>query len=103
MHKIQYKDISTDKENLLKVIGKMIPIYKKMQHHTQVLECEQWVLMLSRKPIQTEYTSNAVLALKNILNDCANICLSYYEYDLGNIATILMDKVGKLFKQMKYE
>ena len=99
MHKIQYKDISTDKENLLKVIKKMIPIYKKMQHHTQVLECEQWVLMLSRKPIQTEYTSNAILALKNILNDCANICLSYYEYDLGNIAMILMNKVMLLFKK----
>jgi len=39
------------------------------------------------------------LVLKNILNDCANICLSYYEYDLGNTAMILMDKVSKLFKQ----
>ena len=99
MHKIKYKDISTDKDNLLKVIEKMIPIYKKMQHHTQVLECEQWVLMLSKKPIQTEYTSDAILVLKNILNDCANICLSYYEYDLGNTAMILMNKVILLFKK----
>ena len=99
MHKIQYKDISVDKDNLLKVIGKMIPIYKKMQHHTQVLECEQWVLILSKKPIQTEYTSDAILVLKNILNDCANICLSYYEYDLGNTAMILMNKVMLLFKK----
>ena len=98
MHKIKYKDISTDKDNILKVIEKMIPIYKKMQHHTQVLECEQWVLMLSRKPIQTEYTSDAILVLKNILNDCANICLSYYEYDLGNTAMILMNKIMLLFK-----
>ena len=99
MHKIKYKDISTDKDNLLKVIEKMIPIYKKMQHHTQVLECEQWVLMLSKKPIQTEYTSDAILVLKNILNDCANICLSYYEYDLGNTAMILMNKIMLLFKK----
>lgn len=103
MYKIQYKDISIDKDNILKVIEKMIPIYKRMEKHTQVLECEQWVLMLSRKPILTEYTSDAILALKNILNDCANICLSYYEYDLGNTAMILMDKVSKLFKQMRYE
>ena len=103
MHKIQYKDINTDKDNIIKVIEEMIPIYKIMEKHTQVLECDQWVLMLSRKPILIEYTSDAILALKNILNDCTNICLSYYEYDLGNIATILMDKAGKLFKQMRYE
>ena len=99
MHKIQYKDISTDKDNILKVIGKMIPIYKRMEKHTQVLECEQWVLMLSRKPILTEYTPDAILVLKNILNDCTNICLSYYEYDLGNTAMILMNKVMLLFKK----
>ena len=98
MHKIQYKDISIDKDNILKVIGKMIPIYKRMEKHTQVLECEQRVLMLSRKPIPTEYTSDAILVLKNILNDCANICLSYYEYDLGNISMILLDKITLLFK-----
>jgi len=98
MKKIKYNDISNDTDNLLMIIGKMIPIYKKMQHHTQVLECEQWVLMLSRKPIQIEYTSEAILVLKNILNDCANICLSYYEYDLGNTAMILMNKIMLLFK-----
>ena len=98
MKKIKYNDISNDTDNLLMIIGKMIPIYKKMQHHTQILECEQWVLMLSRKPIQIEYTSEAILVLKNILNDCANICLSYYEYDLGNTAMILMNKIMLLFK-----
>lgn len=98
MKKIFYKDISVDKDDLLKVIGKMMPIYKKRQHHTQVLECEQWVLMLSKRPIQTEYTSDAILALKNIINDCANICLSYYEYELGNISMILLDKITLLFK-----
>lgn len=99
MHKIKYKDISTDKDDLLKVIGKMIPIYEKMQHHTQVIECQQWVIMLNRRPIQIEYTSDAILVLKNILNDCANICLSYYEYDLGNTAMILMNKIMLLFKK----
>ena len=96
---IVYKDISTDKDNILKVIGKMIPIYKRMEKHTQVLECEQWILMLSRKPIPTEYTSDAILVLKNIINDCANVCLSYYEYDLGNISMILLDKITLLFKK----
>ena len=76
----------------------MIPIYKKKQYHTQVLECEQWVLILSRKPIQTEYTSDAILALKNIINDCANICLSYYDFEIGNISMILLDKITLLFK-----
>ena len=35
------------------VINKMYPIYKKRQYHTQVLECNQWLTMLSRLPIQT--------------------------------------------------
>ena len=99
MKKITYNDISNDTDNLLIVIGKMIPIYKKMQHHTQVLECEQWVIMLSRLPIQTEYTSEAILALKNILNDCANIYLAYGDFETGTIAMNLMNKIIKLFKE----
>ena len=98
MKKIVYKDISNDADNLLMIINKMYPIYKKKQYHTQVLECNQWVTMLSRLPIQTEYTSDAILVLKNIINDCANICLSYYEYELGNISMILLNKITLLFK-----
>ena len=101
MHKIQYKDIADDKDNIIEIINKMIPIYKEKQYHTQVLECNQWITMLSRLPIQTTYTSDAILALKCIINDCANIYLSYGYFDLGIISMNLMDKLIKLF--VEYE
>jgi len=103
MHKIQYKDIVDDKDNLIEIINKMIPIYKEKQYHMQVLECEQWLTMLSKLPIKTEYTPDAILALKNILNDCSNIYLSYGYFDLGIISMNLMDKLFKLFKENKNE
>jgi hypothetical protein len=77
----------------------MITIYKKLSYHTQVLECNQWVTMLSRLPIQTEYTSEAILGLKNILNDCANIYLTYGNFETGTIAMNLMNKLIKLFEE----
>ena len=98
MKKIKYNDISNDTDNFLKIIDKMIPIYKKKQYHTKVLECNQWVTMLSRLPIQTTYTSDAILALKNILNDYANIYLAYGDVETGTIAMNLMNKVMLLFK-----
>jgi len=98
MKKINYNDILNDTDNLLMVINKMIPIYKKLSNHTQVLECNQWITMLSRLPIQTEYTSEAILALKNILNDCANIYLAYGDFETGSIAMNLTNKVADLFK-----
>lgn len=98
MKKIIYKDIVDDKDNLLMIINKMIPIYKKLSNHTQVLECNQWVTMLSRLPIQTEYTSEAILALKNILNDCANTYLAYGDFETGTIVMNLINKVADLFK-----
>ena len=97
MKKIKYNDISNDTDNLLMIIDKMIPIYKEKQYHTQVLECEQWVTMLSRLPIQTTYTSDAILALKCIMNDCANIYLVYGDFETGTIAMNLMNKLIKLF------
>lgn len=99
MKKIKYNDISNDTDNLLMVINKMIPIYKKRQYHTQVLECNQWVTMLSRLPIQTTYTSDAILALKCIMNDCVNIYLSYGDVETGTIAMNLMNKLIKLFEE----
>ena len=99
MKKIKYKDITTDKDNLIEIINKMIPIYKKLSHHTQVLEGEQWITILNRIPIQTEYTSEAMLTLKNILNDCANIYLSYGNIELGTMSMNLMNKIIKLFKE----
>ena len=98
MKRIKYKDICIDKDNLLMIINKMIPIYKEKQYHTKVLECEQWVTMLNRRPIQTEYTPDALIALKNIMNDCANIYLSYYDFETGTIVMNLMNKIMLLFK-----
>ena len=99
MKKIKYNDISNDTDNILMVIDKMYPIYKKRQYHTQVLECNQWVTMLSILPIQTTYTSDAILALKCIMNDCANIYLSYGDFETGTIAMNLMNKLIKLFEE----
>lgn len=99
MKKIIYKDIADDKENLLCILDYMILIYKSHNKHTQVIECQQWVKMLNRHPIQTEYTSEAILALKNILNDCANIYLSYGNIEIGTMSMNLMNKIIKLFKE----
>ena len=99
MKKIKYNDISNDIDNLLMIIDKMITIYKKRQYHTQVLECNQWVMMLSRLQIQTEYTSEAILALKNILNDCANIYLAYGDFETGTIAMNLMNKLMSILNE----
>ncbi len=99
MKKITYNDISDDADNLLMIINKMYQIYKKRQYHTQVLECNQWITMLSRLPIQTTYTTDAILALKCIMNDCANIYLAYGDFETGTIAMNLMNKLIKLFEE----
>lgn len=99
MKKIKYKDIMNDKDNLIKIINDMIPLYKIRKHHTQVLECEQWILMLSKQPIQIEYTSDALLTLKCIMNDCANIYLAYGDFETGTIVMNLMNKLIKLFRE----
>lgn len=99
MKKIQYNDISNDIDNLLMIIDKMCTIYKNRHYHTQVLECNQWITMLSRLPIQTTYTSDAILSLKCIMNDCANIYLAYGDFETGTIAMNLMNKLIKLFEE----
>jgi len=99
MKKITYNDISDDADNLLMIINKMYPIYKKRQHHTQALECNQWLTMLSILPLQTTYTTDAILALKCIMNDCANIYLAYGDVETGTIAMNLMNKLIKLFTE----
>ena len=99
MKKIIYNDIVDDKENLLCILDYMILIYKSHNKHIQVIECEQWVTMLSILPIQTTYTSDAIFALKCIMNDCANIYLSYGDVETGTIAMNLMNKLIKLFAE----
>ena len=100
MEKIKYEDILKDKGDLVFIISTMIPIYKMYEHHTQVLECNQWLMMLERQPIQTEYTSDALIVLKNIMNDGANYLLAVENrFEDGEIAMNLMNNIIKLFKK----
>ena len=101
MKKIIYKDIIDDKENLLCILEYMILIYKSHNKHTQVLECEQWILMLSRQTIQTEFTSDALLSLKNILNDAVNYLACKGNIELAEKYITLIDKIIKLFNDEK--
>ena len=97
---IKYDNILKDKANLIYIISIMIDVYKIYKHHTQVLECEQWLTMLNRNPIKTEYTSDTLIVLKNIMNDGANYLLAVEaQFDDGKIAMDLMDNIIKLFKK----
>ena len=97
---IKYDNILKDKANLIYIISIMIDVYKIYKHHTQVLECEQWLTMLNRNPIKTEYTSDTLIVLKNIMNDGANYLLAVEaRFDDGKIAMDLMDNIIKLFKK----
>ena len=64
----KYEDIESDKKSYLYLIGEMRNVYRYKELHTQLLECDQWITMLNRQPIKTEYTADALLALKNIMN-----------------------------------
>ena len=44
----KYEDILKDKGDLVFIISTMIPIYQMYEHHTQVLECNQWLMILER-------------------------------------------------------
>lgn len=102
MEKIKYEDILKDKGDLVFIISTMIPIYKMYEHHTQVLECNQWLMMLERQSIQTEYTSDALIVLKNIMNDGANYLLAVENrFEDGEIAMNLMNKIIGLFNKNK--
>lgn len=101
MKKIIYKDIVDDKENLLCILDYMILIYKSYNKHTQIIECQQWVTMLNRQPIQTEFTSDALLALKNILNDAVNYLACKGNIELVEKYITLIDKIIKLFSNEK--
>jgi hypothetical protein len=104
MKKIIYSDIKNDKDNLLMIINKMCSIYKKNLQHTKVLECQQLITMLNRIPIQIEYTADAILTLKNILNDCANIYLvdsDFEVFETGELAMNMMNKISLIYKENK--
>jgi len=102
MDKLKYEDILKDKSNLIFIIDIMIDVYKLYKHHTQVLECEQWLLMLEKRPIQIEYTRDALIVLKNIMNDAVNYLLAVENrWDDGELAMNLMNKIIGLFNKDK--
>ena len=96
--KIKYENILKDKPNLIFIISEMINVYQLYKHHTQVEECHQWLEMLNRRPIQTEYTSDALIVLKNIMNDGVNyLCAVENRWDDGELAMHLMNNIIELF------
>lgn len=100
--KIIYEDIEKDRYSLIFIISEMINVYQIYKHHTQVLECKQWIDMLNRCPIKTEYTANALLALKNILNDAVNYLIAVEgRWDDGELSMNLMTKIIGLFNKNK--
>lgn len=104
MNKIEYKDIEKDRNNLLFIISEMIDVYNMYKHHTQVLECHQWVTMLNKRPLETEYTSDALLCLQNILNDATNYLVAVeHRLDDGELAMNLMNNIIKLFNTNENE
>jgi hypothetical protein len=104
MNKIEYKDIGNDKNNLLFIISEMVEVYNMYKHHTQVLECHQWITMLNKRPLEIEYTSDALLCLQNILNDATNYLVAVeHRFDDGELAMNLMNNIIKLFNVNKNE
>ena len=102
MEKIKYENILKDKYDLIFIISEMINVYQMYKHHTQVLECEQWLLMLNRNPIKNEYTPDALIALKNILNDAANYFIAVENrWDDGELAMKLLNNIFDLFNKNK--
>jgi len=98
--KLKYIDIEKDKVYLAFIINSMIYFYKLRNYHTQVIECEQWITMLNRNTIDTEYTKSALIALKNIMIDAANyFCVVEDKFDDSELAIKLSNKITSLFKQ----
>ena len=99
MNKIIWEDIENDKNNLLMLIGQMSIIYKEHQKHIRVLECNQWITMLNRRPLNSEYTTDAILCLKNIINDSVNFLATNYQIDNAKIGLRLYGKICNLFNR----
>lgn len=102
MNIYKYEDIESDKKSYLYLISEMRNVYKYKELHTQLLECDQWTTMLNRKPIKTEYTADALLALKNIVNDAVNYLTGVKgRFNDGELAIELINKICKLFSENK--
>jgi hypothetical protein len=96
MEKIDYPTILKDKSIYLYMFELIEPVYKIHKKHTQVLEVQKWRTMLNKG--KTEFTIDALIVLKNIMNDCANWLFVEGCYGSSEVAIGLMDNIFKLFK-----
>lgn len=99
MKYINYEDIDNDKYDLIYLITKVRQLYVNKNYHHKLLECDQWINMLNRIPIKTKYTSDAMLALNNILTDGVNYFTFKEPWEYNSVLAIdLINKISKLFK-----
>lgn len=98
-NKILYNDISADKDYYILLIKKMQDVYAKRKLHTSVLECDYWINVLNMQKIPDIFNKDALLNLKNIMNDAANyLVIAENNFDMSEKALTLMNKIYNLFK-----
>jgi len=96
MDKIIWEDIKNDKNDLLYLLKLIIPVYRVKEMHTKLLEANKlYEMILINK---TEYTNDALLALNNIMMDCANYLSLYGKLDDAKLAINLTNKISLKFK-----
>lgn len=96
MNKIIWEDIKNDKSDLLYFLKLSMTIYKVKEMHTKLLEATKLYEMILID--KTEYTKDALLALNNIMMDCANYLSLYGELDDAKLAINLTNKISLKFK-----
>ena len=96
MNKIIWEDINKDKSDLLYLLKLIIPVYQVKGMHTKLLEANKLYEMILID--KTEYTKDALLALNNIMMDCANYLSLYGELDDAKLAIKLTNKISFKFK-----
>jgi hypothetical protein len=96
MDKIIWEDINKDKSDLLYLLKLIIPVYRVKEMHTKLLEANKLYEMILID--KTEYTKDALLALNNIMMDCANYLSLYGELDDAKLAINLTNKISLKFK-----
>ena len=96
MDKIIWENISKDISDLLYLLKLIIPVYRVKEMHTKLLEANKLYEMILID--KTEYTKDALLALNNIMMDCANYLSLYGELDDAKLAINLTNKISLKFK-----
>ena len=96
MDKIIWEDINKDKSDLLYLLKLIIHVYRVKEMHTKLLEANKLYEMILID--KTEYTKDALLALNNIMMDCANYLSLYGELDDAKLAINLTNKISLKFK-----